>query len=172
MPVRVEPMDDADVAAVVAIDASTAGSSGWNEEQVRGELGRSWARLWVVRESDAAARDEVRAFLCAWVVADELHVLNVATAADQRRRGHGRVLLAHALDFAAGQRVRLVLLEVRRGNAAAIGLYRAFGFTAMGIRAQYYGDGEDAVEMVLRLDELGQPLPGNDEVRLSRSENL
>ena len=44
-----------------------------------------------------------------------------------------------------------VLLEVRRSNAAAIALYRALGFFAMGVRARYYPDDEDAVEMVLAL---------------------
>jgi ribosomal-protein-alanine N-acetyltransferase len=164
---RIEAMTEADVPAVVAIDGATTGSSGWDEAQVAGELTRSWAHLWVVREADA-----VRAFLCAWLVADELHVLNVATDPAHRRRGHGRRLIEHALGFAAGRGVRMLLLEVRRGNAAAIGLYRAFGFCAMGLRARYYSDGEDAVEMVLRLDELGRPLPGKDEVRLSRPENL
>lgn len=164
---RIEPMTAADVPTVVAIDAATTGSSGWNEAQVQGELERSWAHLWVVREAQA-----VRAFLCTWLVADELHILNVATDPAHRRRGFGRRLIEHALAFAATRSVRLVLLEVRRGNAPAIGLYRAFGFCAMGVRARYYGDGEDAVEMVLRLDELGRPLPGKDEVRLSRQENL
>ena len=45
-----------------------------------------------------------------------------------------------------------VLLEVRRSNAPAIALYRALGFFAMGVRARYYPDDEDAVEMVLALD--------------------
>ncbi|MBK7396289.1 MAG: GNAT family N-acetyltransferase [Myxococcales bacterium] len=168
----IDPMTEDDVAAVVAIDGATVGSSGWDEAQVRGELTRSWARLWVVREEQAELHASVRAFLCAWLVADELHILNVATDTTHRRRGHAGRLLTHALRFAAEQGVRMLLLEVRRSNAPAIGLYRAFGFTAMGIRARYYGDGEDAVEMVLRLDELGQPLPGRDEVRLSRHENL
>ncbi len=171
MAARVEPMDAADLAAVVTLDAAIPHGPLWSEEQLRGELARSWARLWVVRE-DAETASVVQAFLCAWLVADELHILNVATAVDQRRRGHGRALLRHALDFAAAHQVRMLLLEVRRSNSAAIGLYRAFGFTAMGVRARYYSDGEDAVEMVLRLDELGRPIPGQDEVRLSRSENL
>ena len=48
--------------------------------------------------------------------------------------------------------MRHVLLEVRRSNAPAIALYRALGFFAMGVRARYYPDDEDAVEMVLAFD--------------------
>ena len=32
-------------------------------------------------------------------------------------------------------------------NAAAIGLYRAFGFVETGVRRNYYGRGEDAIIM-------------------------
>ncbi len=63
--------------------------------------------------------------------------------------------------------MRHVLLEVRRSNASAIALYRRLGFVAMGVRARYYPDDEDAVEMVLRLDpRTGVVVPGEDEVTL------
>jgi ribosomal-protein-alanine N-acetyltransferase len=162
--VVIDRMRDTDVARVVAIDASSPGSSAWDEAQLRGELDRTWAHLWVVREDDIPV-----AFLATWHVADELHVLNIATHAEHRRRGHAKLLLQHALAFAVERAVRLVLLEVRRSNAAAIGLYRGFGFVAMGLRERYYGDGEDAVEMLLRLDEHGRPVPSSDEVTLDES---
>jgi ribosomal-protein-alanine N-acetyltransferase len=56
---------------------------------------------------------------------------------------------------------------VRRSNAAAIALYRSVGFFAMGVRAKYYPDDEDAVEMVLLLDPAtGAVVAHDDEVRL------
>jgi ribosomal-protein-alanine N-acetyltransferase len=72
------------------------------------------------------------------------------------------------LDHARARRSRLILLEVRRSNRAAIALYRAHGFTAIGIRRGYYSDtSEDAVEMMLALDpETGRVLPGRDELSL------
>lgn len=157
----IDRMRDTDVRAVVAIDASSPGSSAWDEAQLRGELDRSWAHLWVAR-----AEAGTIAFVATWHVADELHVLNIATAEQHRRRGVARRLLSHALGFAIERKVRLVLLEVRRSNHAAIGLYRTFGFVAMGLRERYYSDNEDAVEMLLRLDERGRPVPGADEVTL------
>lgn len=157
----IDRMREADVAAVVAIDASSPGSSAWDEAQLRGELDRAWAHLWVLREAGVPI-----AFIATWHVADELHVLNIATSGPHRRRGHARALLRAALAFAVERKVRLVLLEVRRSNAAAIGLYRSFGFVAMGLRERYYGDQEDALEMLLRLDDEGRPVPSSDEVTL------
>jgi ribosomal-protein-alanine N-acetyltransferase len=73
------------------------------------------------------------------------------------------VVVAYARD----QRVKHVLLEVRRSNGPAIALYRGVGFFAMGVRARYYPDDEDAVEMVLMLDpETGAIVAHDDEVRL------
>ncbi|HEX3769903.1 MAG TPA: ribosomal protein S18-alanine N-acetyltransferase [Polyangiaceae bacterium] len=157
--VRIEPMIEDDVASVVAIEGPTQMS----EEHLRAELHRPWARLWVAREGGEAV-----AFLIVWHVADELHVLNVATRADRRRRGVARELMGHLVDFGRRERVKHVLLEVRRSNLAAIALYRALGFFAMGVRARYYPDDEDAVEMVLAFDtETGEVVPRADEVKLS-----
>jgi len=46
---------------------------------------------------------------------------------------------------------RLVLLEVRAGNAGAIALYRAAGFEVTGERRAYYANGEDALLMAIEL---------------------
>ena len=56
----------------------------------------------------------------------------------------------------------------RRSNRPAIKLYRAFGFTALGVRPRYYADNdEDAIEMMLGLDpETGRAMPGKDEIRI------
>jgi ribosomal-protein-alanine N-acetyltransferase len=158
MSVRIETMNEADVAAVVSIDGPTRMS----EEQVRAEILRSWARLWVAREDRT-----VVAYVIAWHVADELHVLNVATREDRRRRGIARRLMDHVLAHARAVRVKHLLLEVRRSNVAAIALYRGLGFFAIGVRRRYYPDDEDAIEMVLVFDtDTGEIVPHPDEVRL------
>jgi ribosomal-protein-alanine N-acetyltransferase len=158
MSVRVETMKETDVATVAAIDGPTR----MIEDQILAEFRRPWARMWVVRDPD-----EIVAFLIAWHVVDELHILNVATRDDRRRRGLARAVLATAIAYAREARVRHILLEVRRSNGPAIALYRTAGFFAMGVRARYYPDDEDAVEMVLTFDaQSGEIVPRADEVRL------
>ena len=158
-PAVIDAMCKGDLAGVVAMDQDTR----MDEEHLRVELARPWARSWVAREEGRVA-----GYLLTWHVADELHVMNVVTRADRRRQGIGRALMGQAVAYANEQRVKHVLLEVRRGNRAAIALYRALGFFAMGVRARYYPDDEDAVEMVLQFDETTrQIVPHEDEVRLS-----
>ncbi len=142
----VEPAKQADVDAICAIDAACFSQPGTDPA---GELTRPWARIWVVRPQPG--RPPV-AFLLVWFAADEMHVLTLATSGPFRRQGLGAALLEAGLAAARGRGVRLVLLEVRRSNEAAIQLYRKFGFEQTGVRARYYADGEDAVEMGLVLE--------------------
>jgi ribosomal-protein-alanine N-acetyltransferase len=153
-------------ADVVFVDAIARGSFDEGDFSADKELERPWARMWVARVESADASPS--AFLVAWHVADELHILNVATTPSMRRRGLGSALMRVALEYAAASRVRLVLLEVRRSNRDARRLYRRLGFTAMGVRPGYYADnGEDAIEMVLVIDpETGRIVPGRDEIRI------
>ena len=147
--------------AVEAIDALAAACGMDHGFSAREEFARPWSRTWILEPEG-----ELAAFLVAWHVADELHILNVATRASFRRRGLGGALVRSALDYAKEQHVRIVLLEVRRSNRDALRLYRRLGFTAMGMRPGYYADnGEDAIEMVVALDPVtGARLPGKDEI--------
>ncbi len=151
----------ADLEAVEAIAHAAFNESSFSAEA---EAGRAWARIWVARAAAEAALPV--GFHVPWHVADELHVLNIATDPPMRRRGVARALMAAALQYAAAERIRIVILEVRRSNRAAIKLYRGLGFTALGVRAGYYTDNdEDAIEMMLALDPAtGQIVPGRDEV--------
>ncbi|GAC1351178.1 MAG: hypothetical protein NVSMB1_01700 [Polyangiales bacterium] len=158
-------MTEADVASVAAmmIEEDSRGSSVWDESTLRDELSRSWAHLWAIRSEEK----EALAFIATWLVQDELHILNIATRESHRRKGHASALLRHALEFANAHAVRLVLLEVRRSNRPAIELYRRIGFAAVAIRARYYNDNEDAVEMRLQLDPTnGAIVAFADEVKL------
>jgi ribosomal-protein-alanine N-acetyltransferase len=158
-PFRIDAMRESDVAGVARI----AGASAADEAQVRDELARPWSRLWVARDEDEVPI----AFLIAWHVADELHVLNVATRIDRQRLGLARELLVTAITYARSCRINQIVLEVRRSNRGAIRLYRSVGFFARATRPRYYPDQEDAVEMALLFDlTTGTIAVNEDEVRV------
>lgn len=155
--------DGADPEAILTIDRACFAQSTVN---VEAELERPWAHVWIARQGSETT--EPRAFMLSWVVADELHILSVATMPGFRRQGLARALLDYAIEFARLRKIRAIFLEVRRSNVGAIALYRAFGFSAIGIRPRYYADNfEDAIEMILTLDPItGNIVPGQDEVRV------
>src|SRR5258708_24533323 len=107
-------MTEDDVAAVAAMDGPTRMS----EDNVREELRRPWARMWVAHED--GPEGGIVAFVVTWHVSDELHVLNVATRGDRRRRGIGRAMLSHAVAYGRRSAVRHLHLEGRPSNGAAI----------------------------------------------------
>lgn len=117
---------------------------------LQAELEREIALPWVLR---SPASGEPVAFALAWSVADELHLLDMASHPAHRRQGHARALLGELLSYARREHKRLLLLEVRQSNEAAISLYRGAGFETTGVRRGYYSDtGEDALEMRVTLD--------------------
>ena len=66
------------------------------------------------------ARRKVVAFGNYWLVADEVHLLNLATHAEERRAGHASRLLAHIVEFGRGQ-----ALPPRHPRGAAVERRRA-----------------------------------------------
>ncbi|MGK2931914.1 MAG: ribosomal protein S18-alanine N-acetyltransferase [Solirubrobacterales bacterium] len=73
------------------------------------------------------------------------HMMNVAVAPEQRRRGIASALIDGAL--ARIEPDAPVTLEVRPSNESAIALYETFGFRSSGFRKGYYANGEDAMIM-------------------------
>jgi [ribosomal protein S18]-alanine N-acetyltransferase len=111
------------------------------------ELQRPYALLRVARQGS-----QVVGFLLAWRAADELHLTDLGVTASARRGGIGRGLVTWLCREGELSLARVVLLEVRESNAAAIALYRALGFAELDRRARYYSDtDEDAVVMQLQL---------------------
>ncbi len=132
-----------DLPKVMAIE-QVAFSNPWSYEMVKKELSHDWSTVLL-----AEAGDEVLGFAIFWLVVDELHVLNVATAHAHRRKGVARAVMEAALEVGTAHRCRIATLEVRRGNQAAIALYAGLGFKPVGMRPAYYSDDrEDAILMV------------------------
>ncbi len=124
----------------------------WSRELIERELSHAWSTT-LLATTGAPGRDEaVLGFIVFWLVHDELHVLNIATALESRRGGVGRALMLEAHEAGRQRGARLATLEVRRTNTPAIELYRSLGYRQVGMRPNYYADeGEDAIVMDLDL---------------------
>ena len=82
------------------------------------------------------------------VVLDEGYITNVAVRPDCRRQGIAGKLLQVFLDFAKGNHLAFLSLEVRASNYDAIALYGSRGFRSVGRRKNYYEHPkEDAIIM-------------------------
>jgi ribosomal-protein-alanine N-acetyltransferase len=147
---RIRKMTLGDLPAVMAIEHQ-AFSNPWTTEMVKKELTQDWSTVLLGEESTASGW-VIRAFAIFWLVADEVHVLNVATDGAVRRQGFGRQVMEAVLATGRAHKCRIATLEVRRSNEAAQKLYTSLGFRAVGMRPAYYQDDrEDAVIMILDL---------------------
>jgi len=146
--VQFSPMESGDLDAVLEIERRSFPTP-WSAGLFLHELKIPFSKTTLARLTNGTTR--VVGYVCRWLVGDEVHILNLAVDPDLRRAGIGRALVDLVLAEAATAGVRSVTLEVRRGNEAAIGLYRRFGFTETGVRRHYYGRGEDAIIMTRTL---------------------
>jgi [ribosomal protein S18]-alanine N-acetyltransferase len=96
----------------------------------------------------------VIAYAVAMLAVDEAHLLNLSVAAPYQAKGYGWKMLEWMAQRTRDYGARNLLLEVRPTNAAALRLYRRYGFECIGTRLAYYPaerGREDAVVMRVSL---------------------
>ena len=148
LPIRVERMSEADLGAVLAIEAASFAAP-WPRQTFLSELhDNQVAHLFVARVGEGHNRGAVVGYTCVWVVLDEMHIINFAVHPDHRRQRVGYQLLAGVMRWACESGCRQGVLEVRTSNRGAQRLYAQFGFAPVAVRQGYYTDNrEDAIVM-------------------------
>lgn len=92
--------------------------------------------------------ERILGFVGLWFMVDEAHIVTIAVAAAERRRGLGEALLITAIDLAYRRSQEVLTLECRVSNTGAQALYEKYGFRRVGVRKRYYTDNnEDALIM-------------------------
>ena len=143
MHVRIVPMN-ADHLDQVAELERICFSTPWSRNMLAEELENALSAF-LVAVDDA---DNVVGYAGLQVILDEGYITNVAVRPDCRQQGIAGKLLQVFLDFAQGNRLAFLTLEVRASNYDAIALYGSRGFREAGRRKNYYEHPrEDAIIM-------------------------
>lgn len=162
MIVAAADLDSASLSHALAdLEARCFGSDAWTPAMIRQEL-TAPARTYVVDVGDADRANDgtgspdrpagVRGYAGFWFDGDDAELMTIAVAPEHRRRGLAAAMLRRLTDRARALGARRMLLEVRVDNDPALGLYRGFGFTRIGLRRRYYQpEGVDAYVMALDL---------------------
>lgn len=146
-PVIVE-MQTGDLTEVVEIEQSSC-EMPWSETLFFNEINnpKSVSRV-------AKIRGRVAGYLCASLIIDEGHILNLAVHPEFRGQGIATELVTDMIGHLRQEGCRFIFLEVRVSNEVALKLYEKFSFKAVGTRKDYYiSPLEDAVIMKLNLEE-------------------
>jgi ribosomal-protein-alanine N-acetyltransferase len=150
--VFVEEMRSSDADALVDIHAE-AFVRAWSADDFAALINSGNVFALGVRRESIFGMRRLMGIVIVRVAADEAEILTIAIRRASRGKGHGRLLMEEAMRRLYRDRVAACFLEVDRGNAAAIGLYRALGFEDVGVRKGYYRAGADpeGSALVMRL---------------------
>jgi ribosomal-protein-alanine N-acetyltransferase len=142
----------ADVKAIWAIEKLSFPSP-WGRWSFMAEMGQRASHT-LVAGPEPPEPWQTWGYIIFWVVAEEMHILNLAVHPRHRRLGIARRLLTEALAQARALDAQVAWLEVRPTNEPARNLYESFGFKEVGTRSRYYQDTEeDALLLTLFFDE-------------------
>ena len=137
-----------DVPTVARLERDNLGSDAWSEGLVtEGVHGRLPTVHYLVAEVDG----DVTGYAAASIVADTAELQRIAVDTAHRRTGLAARLLQAVTERARETGADRLLLEVREDNAGALAFYAAAGFSEVGRRSRYYGDGTTAVVLGLSL---------------------
>ncbi len=133
--------DKKDAPALAALEAQCF-SSGWSVKQYEAVLTDSNYLIFALCDEK-----NIRAYVVAYHVQDELEILNIGTAPEYRRMGCAARLIRHLQENVCPRyAIRRIILDVRPSNKPALALYTRFNFVEAGRRRRYYApDGEDAL---------------------------
>ena len=107
----------------------------WSRKMLAEELENQCAAFLVAEDPASGA---VLGYAGVLVMADEGYIINVAVFPEYRRQGIAAQIIKVFCDFAQGNHLAFLTLEVRPTNKAAIELYHSFGFEEVGRRKNYY----------------------------------
>ena len=141
-----------DVDEVAGLERDLFAHDPWSVEQFWSELAHVPETRWYAVHEDA---DGIDGYVGLFAVPPEADVQTIAVAPRSQGKGLGRELLEALVAEAVGRGCAQLFLEVRVDNDRAISLYERTGFERQGRRANYYGDGVDALILRRRLGTVG-----------------
>ena len=148
MHVRIVPMN-ADHLDEIAELEQVCFSTPWSRNMLAEELDNACSAFLVALDDGG----HVAGYAGLQGILDEGYITNVAVQPEYRRQGVAGQLLAVFLNFAKGNHLAFLTLEVRASNYGAIALYGGLGFRSVGRRKNYYEHPkEDAIIMTKEFD--------------------
>jgi [ribosomal protein S18]-alanine N-acetyltransferase len=140
----------ADLEALVSLE-EVCFAVPWSRKSFEAELhGNPFSHILVVPGPIETPDVSLVAYICVWVIFEEVRFLNLAVHPQVRRQGLGKQLILQALRIGIDQGCSRGMLEVRHSNRAARTLYESFKFKEYATRNSYYTNPtEDAILMSL-----------------------
>ena len=134
---KIRPFDDADLAAIHAIQLQCPQAAQWRPEDYL-LLARVRGGTVLVAEIAGANPPEVAGFVAFHRVMDEAELRNLAVHPAHQRKGIARALVEAGFRALQASGARRLFLEVRASSQPALAFYASTGFQLLYTRRDYY----------------------------------
>jgi ribosomal-protein-alanine N-acetyltransferase len=147
--VSVRPATADDLDPIVAIE-SRVHLAPWTKQNFESEWEKPYSITWVLTDDETDT--QVFAYVTFWVMDDTVEILNIAVDLPHRGLGFAKLLLQQVIKEGVRRSAKRLILDVRKSNLPAVGLYQRAGFGITQYRKGFYSNGEDAYHMSLALE--------------------
>jgi ribosomal-protein-alanine N-acetyltransferase len=144
------PVTEDDLPQLLAIERQVYAAP-WTAENFVAELTKPYSLFYVLTDDETDSR--IAGYIVCWMMFDDCQILNVAVDFPFRGLGMAKLMIRKVIALASNKSIKKVILEVRKTNMPAIQLYQGLGFAITHILKGFYGNGEDAYQMTLPLQE-------------------
>ncbi len=145
----IRPATPDDLDGILAIEGR-AHLAPWTRANFEGEFQKPYSTTWVLTDDETDS--VIFGYATFWVMGDSVEILNIAIDDPHRGLGFAKLILQHVIREGVKQEAKLLILDVRKSNLPAVGLYQRAGFDITQYRKAFYSNGEDAYHMTLALD--------------------
>jgi ribosomal-protein-alanine N-acetyltransferase len=143
------PATAEDLDRIVSVEARVHPAP-WTKEAFLTELEKPYSRTWVLTDDDTDT--DVLGYVVFWALDDAVEVLNLAVDLPYRGLGFAKGIMQQVIREALRVKALRLILDVRKSNLPAVGLYQKSGLSIIQVRKGFYSNGEDAYHMALSLE--------------------
>ena len=153
--VTVREAEDKDIPAILELE-KLCFKAPWGEKDVRYEMHENpVSNFWVIElESKEENLKSVVGFCDYWHTFDSATIAQIAVHPSLQHKQLGSAMMDEIINDCHAKKVRTLTLEVREDNEHAIKFYLKHGFKKECIKPHYYSNGDNAVYMILNVEEI------------------
>ena len=152
--VTVREATDADVPAILEIE-NLCFVAPWKEKDIRYEIHENpVSNVWVIElENKEQNIKSVVGYCDYWHTFDSATIAKIAVHPQLQHKQLGSAMMDEIVNDCYAKKVRTLTLEVRENNEKAINFYLKHGFKQECIKPHYYDNGDNAIYMILNVQE-------------------
>ena len=145
----IRPATPDDLDSILAVEGKVH-LAPWSRDHFLGEWEKPYSTTWVLTDDETDTR--ILGYAVFWVLDDSVEILNIAVALENRGLGFAKLFLQRIIREGLARGAKRLILDVRKSNLPAVGLYQRAGFAITQYRKAFYSNGEDAYHMTLALE--------------------